>query len=292
MNSRKLRWAHAAAVLACAIALASGCGDGAAPPKPPENEGSSAGAEAKTPAGAGSAQAVLVAEGREAYKSCGMCHSETDPKITWDEDWVLLNEKTTCIESGAPAPRVRKAIMAYLRAPDILRPVLVGADWKPPAGMKTGKITIPAIGGSAYLKAERESIKEGAPPMVRLYWGEGGDVKQLTAPAGEYTVINYWLYKRGGKDGGERWSASCTNVDGCQNLSIAEGEECVFQTDPILRGSFDVQKTEGKIALSFALYDIGGNRVTLSRNGRIVFPAFSVFDGGDRELAKGEFGVS
>ncbi len=281
-------------ILAALVAALSapGCGRGPESQKSPQGAGAPVAAESPGKPGGDPEKAALLAEGKEAYKSCGACHCETDPGIPWDEDWVVMNEKTTCIEAGAPAPRLRQAIIAYLRDPGTYRPLLVDAGFKPAAGMKTGKISVPAIGGSAYLKASRESVKAGTPPMVRLYWGLEGPERDMVTPAGEYTVINYWLYKRGGKNGEERWSASVTNVDGCQDLVISGDGACRFETDPVVRGSFDVQRKEGAVGISFALYDVGGNRITISRNGKVVHPGFVVLDREKGEIGKGGFGVS
>ena len=42
----------------------------------------------------------------------------------------------------------------------------------------------------------------------------------MVAPVGEYKVINYWFYRREGKNGEERWMVSGTNVHGCTTLNI------------------------------------------------------------------------
>jgi hypothetical protein len=236
-------------------------------------------------------EARLLAEGKKGWRPCGTCHCATDPGIKEDEDWVLLNEETTCIEAGRPAPRLRKSIIAYLRHPETLRPELVDRNYKPAEGEKTGEVLVPAASGSAHLKAGRESVKKGTPSMVRLYWHETGDEKSMAVPAGDYIVVNYWLYHRNGENGKERWMATGTNVDGCTELNVETGEEAYFDLGSYLEGKFTSMRREGGFALSFSLYDIWGNRVTLSKNGRIIMPGYRILDGEEKILAEGKFSV-
>ena len=235
--------------------------------------------------------AQILAEGKTAWRSCAKCHCATDLRIPEDEDWVVLNEETTCIEAGKPAPRLRKSIMAYLRHPDTLRPVLVTPDFKNAEGWKSGKILVPAIGGSAYLRADRASIKAGSPAMVRLYWGETREEKSLIAPAGRYKMINFWLYRNRGKQEEKRWTVTGTNVDGCTELSIDPQTEDTLDLDAVLYGDFLARLEGGKYALSFSIHDIAGNRMTLSRNGRVVMPGYRILDDGGKTVAEGRFAV-
>jgi hypothetical protein len=232
----------------------------------------------------------LVTEGREAFRSCATCHCATDLRIKEDEDWVILNEVTTCIESGAPAPRLRQSILAYLRHPETLRPVLYDKDTRPEEGTAVGKISVPATAGSAYLKADRETIKKGSPSMVRLYWKTSEKEKTLDTPVGDYNVINYWLYRRTGKEKEERWMVSATNVDGCAALRIAGDVECYFSLDPTLYGTFTAEKKGEGYTLTFTLADISGNRMTLSKNGRVIDPRYRIVDAEGKTRAEGVLG--
>lgn len=237
------------------------------------------------------ADSLLLAEGKKAWRSCGTCHCTTDPRIKEDEDWVLLNEETTCIEAGKPAPRVRESVIAYLRHPETLRPDLIDQDYEPDKGKETGQVLVSAMAGSAHVKAGRDSIRKGSPSMIRLYWRETEEEKSMVMPAGEYVVINYWLYCRGGKGGEERWMVTGTNVDGCTELNIDPGEEAYFGLDSVVYGEFTSARKDDGFKLSFSLHDVWGNRMTLSKNGRIIMPGYRILDGKGKTLAEGVFAV-
>jgi len=237
----------------------------------------------------------LVLEGKEAYGSCATCHCTTDARIPEDDDWVNLNEETTCV-SGADAPRVRESVIAYLRHPETLRPVLVDENFKAEKG-RTGEIQVPPAAGSAYLKAERDSIKTGTPPQVRLSWKASEKGKTLNVPVGEYRVINYWGYGRKDNREDERWMTSVTNVDGCTTLIIDADRSEIYTFRGILYGTFSaVRKTDGDgnsvFTLNYWLKDESGNRMTLSRNGKVIFPRWRIMDGDGKEIATGVFGVT
>jgi hypothetical protein len=244
------------------------------------------------PAKAGAEDAEMLAEGKVAWRSCAKCHCATDPRIAEDEDWVRLNEETTCIESGKPVPRLRAAIMAYLRDRDTLRPSLLARDHAPADGEKAGKVAVPEIGGSAYLKADRESIRNGSPAMVRLRWDETPDEKSIPAPAGKYDVINFWFYRRARGSEEQRWMVSGTNVSGCATLDIKPGGEEVLVLEPTLYGELVATRKDDGYALSFSMHDLGGSRMTLSRNGRVVMPRFRISDAQGKTVAEGPFGIS
>lgn len=268
-------------VVACGPENKPGDSSGAVPGKSQENRS----------AEATSADPQILAEGKVAWRSCAKCHCATDLRIKEDEDWVVLNEETTCIESGKPAPRLRKSLISYLRHSGTLRPVLVNQDYKGEEGERTGKVLVPATGGSAYLRADRESIKEGSPTMVRLYWGKTEEAKSIAAPAGRYSVINFWLYRRGGKQGEERWMVTGTNVDGCTELKIDPDAEETLDLDPLLYGDFLATRQDGRYSLSFSIHDIAGSRMTLSKNGRIVMPGYRLLDNDGKKVAEGLFAV-
>ena len=181
--------------------------------------------------------------------------------------------------------------MAYLRHPDTLRPIFVDKDYKPGEDMKTGKVTVPAIGGSAYLKAERSSIKKGSPSMVRLYWGETEEEKSMAAPAGEYSVINYWFYRREEKGGKDRWMITGTNVNGCTTLNVNPDDEELMDVDCVIYSAFKAKRNDEMVSFSLTLQDLGGSRVTLSKNGNVVMPGYRILDGEGKTVAEGLFSV-
>ncbi len=231
----------------------------------------------------------LVLEGKENFQSCATCHCPTDPRIKDDEDWVKLNEKTTCIEQGRPAPRLRKSIIAYLNDPETLRPLLIDQAYHPEAGVKTGKVSVPAVAGSAYLKADRESIKKGSHFMIRLVWKSSEAEKLMTVPAGMYTVIGYWLYRTAGKDADERWMMSVTNVEGCTVLDISPDMESYLVLDPVATGDLTVEKKDDVYALKFTMHDMSGNRLTLSKNGHVAWPDFQILSESGEALDQCKF---
>lgn len=232
---------------------------------------------------------ALLAQGRKAWRACATCHCATEPAIAQDRDWEALNEETTCIEGGDPAPRLRKAIIGYLHDPETLRPVYVDAAYKPKEGRPTGKILAPPTSGSAYLKATRDSVKSGSPSMVRLYWKESESEKSLTTPTGDYVVINYWLYRNRGEN--DRWMVSATNVDGCSAILIEPDSEAYMNLDAVLYGEYSATEKDGIFTLSFSLHDMGGNRLTLSKNGRVVMPRYRILDGTGKKVVEGVFEV-
>jgi hypothetical protein len=286
-KERILKLAASAALVALMMAACGPRGEKPGPEKaPPEPKGEAkAGPEKQV-----EVDPTLLAEGKDAWRGCAACHCATDSRIEEDIDWNLLNEVTTCIEGGKPAPRLRKAILAFLRHPDTLRPLLLGEDEVPVEGKGTGSVRAPATAGSAYLKADRASIKAGAPAMLRLYWGKTPDGKSLTLPSGEYKVINYWLYRKTG-EGKERWMATATNVDGCVQLYVETGEEMPFEVNDVLYGDFSCEVTEEGYKLNFSIHDMGGNRITLSKNGRIVMPGFRVLGPEGRVIVEDTFNV-
>jgi hypothetical protein len=275
------------------------CGPGDDPTGPGRAPGKTA-AGGESPAAEGEAAPAkvsppdprILADGKAAWRSCAKCHCATDPRIEEDDDWVRLNEHTTCIESGKPAPKVRASILAYLRHPGTLRPILVNQDFKPEEGKETGKVAVPETGGSAYLRANRTSIKQGTPAMVRLHWSESTEEQSMVAPAGEYDVINYWFYRRWGEERKDRWMATGTNVSGCTTMTVTPDSEEFMDLDPVVYGKFTAKRKGEGYALSFSMQDIGGSRMTLSKNGRVVMPGYRILDADGKTVAEGRFGIT
>jgi len=302
VSTEKWRPGRLAALGLAVTLIVSACGpdNDAREPKRPAAKAAveadrtqSAGAPSRpVPAAADPADPALLAEGKVGWRSCAKCHCATDPRIDEDRDWVAMNKETTCIASGDPAPRLRKSIIAYLRHADTLRPVLVDQSFRPEKETTTGKVLVPATGGSAYLRAERESVKKGAPSMVRLHWPATGEEKSMVVPAGRYDVVNFWFYRRGGANGADRWMLSGTNVSGCTSLDIGSENEEVLDVEPLVNAKFTAKPSETGYALSLSLHDAGGSRMTLSRNGKVVMPGYRIVDGDGNELAEGVFGIT
>jgi hypothetical protein len=295
-NMSTVIWKHGRILSSVAFlaVFLSACGpakEKSAPEKPAGSPSPSAEAGGPVMEGETEVDPELLAEGKKAWRGCATCHCATDPAITEDEDWVVMNEVTTCIEAGKPAPRLRESIIVFLRHPDTLRPVLVDDGFEPGEGGEAGKVLVPPSGGSAYLKAERDSVKAGSPSMVRLYWKQTPEEKAVKAPVGEYNVINYWLYRKGGENGGERWMVTGTNVDGCTQLSIGPDFESSLNLDCMLYGEFGATMKDGAYTLSFSLSDLGGNRLSLSKNGRLVMPRYRILDEKGETVAEETFQV-
>ena len=127
--------------------------------------------------------------GQDLWRSCSSCHCVPDPRIAEDEDWLKLNETTTCISGESDTPEARKALIDYLHAEQTIRPLLIDERQGAPAGMACGKVRVPSTAGSAYLKAERKSVRDGSPPKIRLRWKESEKGTTLQVPAGEYRLV-------------------------------------------------------------------------------------------------------
>ena len=191
----------------------------------------------------GMAKAEETAEGQKLWRSCAACHCVPDLRIAEDEDWLKLNETTTCITGKDDTPKIRKSLIGYLRAKKTLRPVLIDEE-HPGAG---GEIRLPATPGSAYLKAERASVREGAPARIRLRWRTA---RTLKLPAGSYRVISYSFYRKGPK--GCRWVISGSSADGCASLDIHPKRAATFDLLPEIRANLSCKPVEDRFLFGFA----------------------------------------
>ena len=231
----------------------------------------------------------VLARGRVAWRACAKCHCASDPRIAQDTDWVCLNETTACIAQGKPAPGLRAAILAYLNHADTLRPILVGRDALTDDPAKLGKIAVPAEAGSAYLKAERPSIRRGSPAMVRIRWEKTDEEKYVTAPAGTYNVINFWHYRAGGAAADERWMVSGTNVNGAQTLEIDPEAPEFLELEPVLNARFSAKHDGSVYTLTLSIHDVAGTRMTVSCNGRLSIPRYRIRAANGDVIAEGPF---
>ncbi len=226
----------------------------------------------------------LLREGREAFRSCTTCHCATDPRIPEDEDWLRMNETTACIDAGESTPEVRKALNAYLRSDRAIRPPMVDEAYMPKEGLPHGAVGLPEVAGSAFLKAEGEQVARGAPARLRLYWQAGEKGRTLVVPAGEYRVISYALYGRGGEDNTERWMMTASNINGCLAVKVEAGKTVPLDLAPVFRGKVSAEPVEGATRILFSQTDRHGNVATLSVHGEVRLPEYRLFDGAGREL--------
>ena len=231
----------------------------------------------------------LYREGKKAFRGCAACHCANDPTLAEDEDWLELNWVTRCIDAGDDTPRVRKVLDVYFRSPKTLRPLLIDENYTPPEGLACGKIEVPATSGSAYLKAERDSIRKGTPPKVRLYWKASDEGRTLAVPAGKYRVITYRYYRTDPEKKDELWTLSVTNIDGCAEFDVAEGATMTFGFEPAARGNLSAAEGDDGLEFSLALRNETESTLTLSRDGNMCLPQFVVVDPKGKEMFRNTF---
>ncbi|MBU0755708.1 MAG: hypothetical protein KJ645_11255 [Planctomycetes bacterium] len=231
----------------------------------------------------------LYSEGKKAFRSCAACHSVTEPTLKEDDDWLKLNQVTACISAGEMTPRVRKALDVYFRSSETRRPLLVDENYTPEEGMVLGKINLPTTSGSAYLKAERESIRQGSPSGIRLYWKDSEKGKSLSIPAGKYRVITYRFYRVTGEGKDQLWTLSVTDVNGCGEIDIGENETVNYDFLPEMRGTLSAEKAENGIKLSLAIRNERDSTLTLSKNGDMCLPRFAIFNPSGKEIRHAAF---
>jgi hypothetical protein len=231
----------------------------------------------------------LYKEGKKAWRSCAACHFVTEPTMMEDDDWLKLNQVTACINAGEMTPRMRKVLDVYLRSPKTLRPLLVNESYKPEESRVCGKLKVPATSGTAFLKAERESIRKGAPPKVRVHWQASESGKILTVPAGKYRVLVYRYYRTTPDDKDDLWTLSVSDVNGCGELDIAEGGVATFDFLPEMNARFAAEETEEGVKFSLAVRNEKDSTLTLSRNGDMCLPQVVVSDADGKELFRDVF---
>ncbi len=219
--------------------------------------------------------AQLFREGKKAFRACAACHFTNEPTLVEDEDWLKLNFLTRCI-SGDDTTRVRKAIDVYLRSEKARRPLFVDENYKPREGRACGQLTVPATSGTAFLKAERESIRNGAPSKVRLYWRASEEGKTITVPAGKYRVIGYRFFRRTGGEKERLWTLSVSDINGCADIEVTSGKAAPFGFVPKVEGVLTAEAAEQ--GLSLAVRNERNSTLTLSRDGEMCLPRFVVED--------------
>jgi hypothetical protein len=228
--------------------------------------------------------------GQDLWRSCSACHCVPDPRIPEDEDWLKLNETTTCISGENDTPEARKALIDYLHAEKTIRPLLVDERNEAPAGTTCGRIRVPSTAGSAYLKAERKSVRDGSPPRIRLRWNGSEKGTTLAVPAGEYRVVSYAFYRS--DEQGRRWIASGSSAEGCAQVTIGGDAEAPLELVPEIHGHLSCEEGEGGHVLGFFMTDQGGRRMSLSRDGRLVNPSWLITGAEGERIDAGDFEVT
>ncbi len=225
----------------------------------------------------------LVGEGRTAFRKCATCHCSTDPAIAEDEDWLKMNETTACISGGDSTPRIRKALNAYLRSDEAIRPLRIDEAYAPGKELPHGSLSLPKVGGSAFLKAEGEEVAQGAAAKIRLYWKAGSEDRRLKVPAGTYRVISYALYGKD-TDAGKRWMMTATNINGCLDV-VVTADKCVpLGLAPVFHGVLFSEPADEGTMVRFRQTDQYDNVATLSLNGEPQLPEYVVLDAAGRKL--------
>jgi len=228
--------------------------------------------------------------GQDLWRSCSACHCVPDPRIPEDEDWLKLNETTTCISGERDTPEARKDLIAYLRSKETFRPVLIDEQHDPAAGTTCGKIRVPSTAGSAYLKAERKSVREGSPPKIRLRWKGSEKGTTLSLPAGEYRVISYAFYRLGKKE--RPWTASGSSAEGCTQLIIGSDKEAAFDLLPEIQAHLSCKEDEERHVLGFFMTNRNDKRMSLSSDGKLVNPNWVITGAEGERIDAGDFEVT
>lgn len=231
----------------------------------------------------------LYLQGKKAFRTCAPCHCTTEPRLAEDGAWLKLLATTNCINAGEMTPKIRKALAVFFQEKETLRPLLVTEAYEPEEDLSCGEVRVPSTSGSAYLKADRDSIRDGTPPKVRLYWKASDAGKVLHVPAGRYRVINYRFYRTAEGDDAERWTLSVTDMNGCAEVVVEEGKRVEFPFRPVLSGILSAVRTREGLRVALGLRNGKASTTTLARGERISIPSFTVEDDAGRELFRAPF---
>ena len=229
-------------------------------------------------------------DGQALWRSCSSCHCVPDLRIPEDADWLKLNESTTCISGESDTPEHRRALIAYLKDEKTIRPLLIDEEHAPPATAQLGTIRVPATAGSAYLKAERDSVRSGSPPKIRLHWDASEKGKTLRVPEGDYRVVSYGFARVDGK--GRRWLATGSSAEGCLDVTIRRGETEEFDLRPGIQAHLSCEEDEFGFVLKFHMTNRGDRRMSISRDGALVNPSWVITDTEGKRIDAGDFEVT
>jgi hypothetical protein len=240
--------------------------------------------------GTGIAQDEKRPDGQDLWRSCSACHCVPDLRIAEDENWLKQNETTSCISGENDTPEARKALITYLRSETTIRPLLIDEKHEAPAGATCGKIRLPSTAGSAYLKAERKSVRKGSPPKIRLRWRDSEKGRTVALPVGEYRVISYCFYRTDKQ--GRQWAAAGSSAEGCTELTISRDDEAEFDLLPEIQGHLSCEEGEDGPLFGFFMTNLYDQRMSVSRDGALVNPSWVVTDGEGKRIDAGDFEVT
>jgi len=240
--------------------------------------------------GPGLAQDEDRPDGQGLWRSCSSCHCVPDMRIPEDGAWLKLNETTTCISGDDDTPEIRGALIAYLSAKTTIRPLLLDGTHPAPASERCGRVRVPPTAGSAYLKADRDSVRAGSPPKIRLHWEAAEKGGTLEVPEGDYRVISYAFYRK--DEQGRLWVASGSSAEGCLELSISREAEVELALRPEIQAHLECDEDEYGFEFGFHMTNGQDQRMSLSRDGRLVNPSWVVSDGKGERIDDGDFEVT
>ena len=181
-------------------------------------------------------------------------------------------------------------MIAYLRSEETIRPLLIDEQHGPPAGAICGRIRLPSTAGSAYLRAERKSVREGSPPKIRLRWKASEKGTTLVLPAGEFRVISYCFYRTDEQE--RQWIASASSAEGCTQLTIGADTEAPFDLLPEIQAHLSCDAGGDRHVLGFFMTNRDGQRMSLSRAGRLVNPRWIITGADGERVDAGDFEVT
>lgn len=237
-----------------------------------------------------SAQDEAFRAGQRMWRSCSNCHCVPDQKVVQDADWLKLNMATTCITGEAAAPKQRRILIAFLNSKEAMRPLLITEKSQATVGKKYGSIRVPSTAGSAYLKADRDSVRAGSPKKIRLNWPATKSGQVLVVPVGRYRVVNYGYYRQ--DQNKKRWSLSGSSAEGCASLRIEANKESIFSLAPEIHGHLSASPKNSVFNLAFYMSNKHGVRMTIACDGALADPTWVIGAGHEKIVDRGKFEVT
>jgi len=158
----------------------------------------------------------------------------------------------------------------------------------PKEGLSHGKVSLPGVGGSAFLKADGEQVAQGAPAKIRLHWKVGKEGRTLDVPTGAYRVISYALYGQD-SDKTKRWMMTATDVNGCVDVEVAAGKTIPLGLEPVFLGVLSAEAVDEGTMILFRQTDRHDNVATLSLNGEPRLPEYVVVDTNGKRIHSAVF---
>lgn len=233
---------------------------------------------------------------RTTWTACSRCHATPDKRIAHDERWIGLNATTTCLTGEAATSANRRRLMSFLKAGAAPVSRLIQTPAKTDtrataAATDNGSLHVPAHAGSAYLREKPGPTKNSTTPKtLRLYWDAADKGTTLSLPAGSYDLIGYCFYRE--DDAGHQWTASATvQEDTAPDAIVVTGAEpAKLPAAPTMFHELNATADGQDLAIQFQMRNAAGDRMTLTRDGSLVKPSWTVFDEhADTKLASGRF---